>query len=196
MDHISIADLLVIKMIILNKFNIMNKIFSILLITSILYSCQNKKDLNKSVVFIDCSELSNNLGTVAGMIIKKDSIYSCVKTNKVNESIFRYSFVKKEFDDLDKFIDHLTTLADNYNQEANENVDDGANYVLIIKNDHIEKKYHFNSALMSNSLYKKIEKMKNYYKLYNFKEINKFNFPIHEMCIDTIPELKPFPIFQ
>ena len=43
---------------------------------------------------------------------------------------------------------------------------------------------------MSDKLFQKIEKFKYYYKLNNFKEMDKFNFPIHEMCIDTIPELK------
>ncbi len=168
----------------------MNKIFSFLLILSILYSCQNKENSNKSIVYIDCSELSNNLGTVYGMIIKQDSIYSCVRTNKIDNTVFKYSSVNHEFENFGKFIDDLSKLADNYNQKENENVVDGENYVLIIKNNNTEKQYYFNSGLMSDKLFQKIQKFRYYYKLYNFKEMDKFNFPIHEMCIDTIPELK------
>ena len=157
-----------------------------------LYSCQDSKEINKSITFIDCSYISNNLGDVYGLIVKHDSIYSCVKTNTVDKSIFRYSAFERESNDFEKFVDNLTLLADKYDQSKNEYVRDGANYVLIIKNDNIEKKYHFNSALMTDSLFEKIKMFKDYCKSLDFKPINKFTFPTHEMCIETEPEPNPF----
>lgn len=38
----------------------------------------------------------------------------------------------------------------------------------------------------------KIKIFKDYSESLDFKPINKFTFPIDEMCIDTIPEPNPF----
>src|SRR5690554_6132493 len=174
----------------------MKKIFNnfrMLFVIISLYSCQDSKEIKKSVIFIDCTHLSNNLGYVNGLIIKQDSILSCVKTNTIDESIFRYSAFERKSNDFDNFIDNLTILADKYDQSDNKYVvGGGESYTLIIKNDSIEKKYFFYSSLMTDSLFEKIKIFKDYSKYLDFKPINKFTFPTNEMCIDTIPEPNPF----
>lgn len=171
----------------------MKKIFNnfrMLFVIISLYSCQDSKEIKKSVIFIDCTHISNNLGYVNGLIIKQDSILSCVKTNTIDKSIFRYSAFERKSNDFEDFVDNLTMLADKYDQSKNEYVRDGESYTLIIKNDSTEKKYYFNSALMTDSLFEKIKMFKDYSKSLDFKPINKFTFPTNEMCIDTIPEPK------
>ena len=183
----------VMKMVIGDKFNKMNKIlnnFKILFIVLCLYSCQNNNEANKSIIFIDCTNISNNLGDVYGLIIKHDSIYSCVRTNTIDKSVFKYSAFERESNNFDDFVDNLTKLADEYDQTKNVNVIDGAKYVLIVKNDSIEKKYYLYSYLMTDSLFDKIKMFKDYSKFSDFKPTNKFDFPTNEMCIDTIPEPK------
>ena|SRR5690554_699868 len=174
----------------------MNKIFNIfkvLFVIISLYGCHDSKEIKRSVIFIDCSHIRNNLGYVNGLIIKQDSILSCVKTNTVDESIFRYSFYEREQNDFEDFVGNLTLLADEYDQSDNKYiVGGGESYTLIIKNDSIQKKYFFYSSLMTDSLFEKIKIFKDYSKSLDFKPINKFTFPIDEMCIDTIPEPNPF----
>lgn len=173
----------------------MDKILSalkLLFVIISLYGCHNNKETKKSVIFIDCSYIKNNLGDVNGLIIKQDSILSCVKTNTIDKSVFTYSAFGRKSNDFEDFVDNLTLLADEYDQSENEYVSDGENYTLIIKNDSIQKKYYFNSALITDSLLSKIEIFKDYSKSLDFKPINKFTFPIDEMCIDTIPEPNPF----
>lgn len=181
------------KMVIEDKFSYMSKIINnikIFFILISLYSCQNSKEIEQSVIFVDCSHISNNLGDAYGLIIKDDSIYSCVRTNTIDKNIFRYSAIDREFNDFASFIDDLIILADKYDQSENKNVSGGANYVVIIKNDSVEKKYYFNSVLMTDSLFEKMKIFKDYSKSSDFKPINKFDFPTNEMCIDTIPEPK------
>src|SRR5690606_36760804 len=108
-----------------------------------LYSCSDSKEINKSITFIDCSYISNNMGDVYGLIVKHDSIYSCVKTNTVDKSIYTYSALERESNDFDSFVDNLTLLADRYDQSKNENVVDGESYTLIIKNGSTQKKIFF-----------------------------------------------------
>ena len=170
---------------ILNNFIIIFAIIS-------LCSCHDSKEINKSITFIDCGYISNNMGNVYGLIIKHDSIYSCVKTNTVDKSFYTYSALEKASNDFNSFVDNLTLLADKYDQSENENVVDGSNYVLIIKNDNIEKKYHFNSILMTDSLFEKIKMFKDYSEYLDFKPVNKFAFPTNEMCIETELEPNPF----
>ena len=169
----------------------MKKIFNnlrLLFVIISLYSCQYSKELKKSIIFIDCTYLSNNLGYVNGLIIKQDSILSCVKTNTIEKSVFTYSVFERKSDDFDSFVDNLTILADKYDQSENKYVIDGESYILIIKNGSTQKKYFFYSSLMTDSLFKKIEIFKYYSKSLDFKPINKFTFPTNEMCIDTEPE--------
>lgn len=167
-------------------------IFKVLFVITSLYGCHDSKEIKRSVIFIDCSHIRNNLGHVNGLIIKQDSILSCVKTNAVDKSVFRYSFYDREQNDFEDFVENLTILADEYDQSENEYVSDGESYTLIIKKDSIQKKYYFNSALITDSLFEKIKIFKDYSKSLDFKPINKFTFPIDEMCIDTIPEPNPF----
>lgn len=181
------------KMVIKDNFNNMNKVIDNLKILFILFSfcsCQHSKEVKKSITFIDCTHVSNNLGDVYGLIIKHDSIYSCVRTNTIDRSVFKYSAFERKLNDFNNFVDNLTELADKYDQTKNENVIDGAKYVLIIKNDSVEKKYYLYSVLMTDSLFDKIKIFKDYSKFSDFKPINKFDFPTNEMYIDTIPEPK------
>lgn len=155
-----------------------------------LYSCQDSKEIKKSIIFIDCTHLSNNLGYVNGLIVKQDSILFCVKTNTIDRSIFRYSALERKSNEFNSFVDNLTILADKYDQSQNKYVVDGESYTLIIKNGSNQKKYYFNSSLMTDNLFEKIKIFKDYSKSSDFKPINKFDFPTNEMCIDTIPEPK------
>src|SRR5690554_6389583 len=164
----------------------------ILFVLISLYGCQASKGIGHGIIFIDCTHLSNTLGYVNGLIIKQDSILSCVKTNTIDKSIFRYSAFERKPSDFDNFMDNLTILADKHDQSRNKYAVDGESYTLIIKNDSIQKKYHFNSILMTDSLFEKIKIFKDYSKYLDFKPINKFTFPTNEMCIDTIPEPNPF----
>lgn len=171
----------------------MKKIFNnfrMLFVIISLYGCQDSKETKKSVIFIDCTHISNNLGYVNGLIIKQDSIFSCVKTNTIDKSIFRYSAFERKFDDFDIFIDNLVLLADKYDQSENKYIVDGECYTLIIENGNTQKKYFFYSSLMKESLFDKIKMFKDYSKFSDFKPTKKFDFPINEMCIDTIPEPK------
>lgn len=170
---------------ILNNFIIIFAIIS-------LCSCHDSKETNKSITFIDCGYISNNMGDVYGLIIKHDSIYSCVKTNTVDKSFYTYSALERESNDFDSFVDNLTLLADRYDQSKNDNVVDGESYTLIIENGSTQKKYFFYSSLMTDSLFEKIKMFKDYSKSLDFKPINEFTFPTNEMCIETELEPNPF----
>jgi len=163
------------------------KIFSISLVTILFFNCKTKKESDTSIIFIDCNELNNNLGTSYGLMIKPDTIYSCIKFTTISKSEFKYSYFARETLDFDLFVDELTKLLEEYDQDLNKNIDDGSVYVLIIMNEKINKKYYLNSSLISDNLYEKIQLFKNY-RLLDFKKTENFAFPTNEMCKDTIYE--------
>ncbi|MDQ8015275.1 MAG: hypothetical protein REI96_22705 [Flavobacterium nitrogenifigens] len=169
----------------------MKKIFkNIMLVCStiLLINCASKGEDNKSIIFIDCSDLMNNLGKSYGFNIKEDTIFMCVKSTTITGSSLHYSFIEKKTKDFDILFKKINELLEKNSKTSNLNVVDGSIYTFILKNKEGEKKYLIESALVTDSLYSLIKTFREYPNYLSFKKTNGFDFPINEMCIDTIPE--------